>query len=240
MRVSYVCKLFGAVLAQHERIPEELTKFRYFAERDKDGWGLAHYKGNHLLITKSTRSALLDRKYVTAVKKVEGPLIVAHLRFMTRGNLRKVNTHPFTFDKYVFAHNGTVDISSLADYLRGKYKKLKGTTDSEVLFHFLIQSMEKYGNFMGLRKAVKEISKVARERHVTSINFLMSDGMYLYAYKRVYRGPNNLFYNNKKGFYKSILFASRPMDEGWTEMENGEFLMIDSRDLSMVKTFIRE
>ncbi|MBR9680519.1 MAG: class II glutamine amidotransferase [Candidatus Altiarchaeota archaeon] len=234
-----MCKLFGAVMVQN-RVPDELIKFRYFAERDKDGWGLAYYKKNKLYLTKSTQSAMDNHKYVTAAEKANSNLIISHLRFMTRGNLREANTHPFTFDKYVFAHNGTVDISSIGNYLRGKHKRLKGTTDSEVLFHFLVQSMEKYGNFMGLRKAVKEISKVARERHVTSLNFLMSDGRFLYAYKRVYRGPNNLFVRTKKGFYKSIMFSSKPIEDGWVELENGEFMTVDSQDLSVIKTFIRE
>ncbi|MBR9689586.1 MAG: class II glutamine amidotransferase [Candidatus Altiarchaeota archaeon] len=232
-----MCKLFGAVLSP-ERVPDELLNFRYLASRDKDGWGIAYYKRGRLYLTKSTESALANQKYVSVANRADAPLILAHLRYMTRGNVREANTHPFTFGKYVFAHNGTVDISELTDYLKGSYKRIRGTTDSEVLFRFLVQNMEKYGSFMGLRKAVKEITKEAKTRHITSLNFLMADGRFLYAFKRVYRGGNNLFFRRRKGFYKSFMFSSRQFNDDWVEVGNGDFMAIDSHDMSVIKTKI--
>lgn len=232
-----MCKLFGAVL-NPPRSPEELYNFRHFALRDSDGWGIAWYDNGRLKLRKSTESALRDVKYLEAARLAKSGLIIAHLRRMTMGSKRTVNTHPFVFGKYVFAHNGTVDISELIYYLRDTYRQLKGDTDSEVLFHFILQNMKKWGNFMGLRRAVKEISKEARERKVTSINFLMTDGRYLYAYKRVFRGGNNLYYTHRSGFYKTFIVSSKPLGEGWVEMGNGEFLVVDSTDHSIIRTMI--
>lgn len=233
-----MCKLFGAVVLP-ERVPQEMVDFRHHAARDRDGWGIAWYDSGNLQVVKSPESALQNHKYVATTNEVNSRLMLAHLRRSTRGNNRKVNAHPFSFGNYVFAHNGTIDISELGDYLRGEYRHVRGNTDSEVLFRFLIQKMERYGNFMGLRKAVREINEQAKERHVTSINFLMADGRYLYAFKRVYRGRNNLFYRESGGFYKSLLFTSRPFDEeGWTEMDNGEFIAVDSVDMSVIRTSV--
>ena len=232
-----MCELFGAVL-NNGGCPNTLEKFRYFALQNPDGWGIAWYTKRKLHLEKSIKSAWWDTKYQATLRNVKSKLILAHLRKMSIGNIREVNTHPFIFGKYVFAHNGSVDVRPLVEYLKGKYKQIKGTTDSEVLFHFIIQNMEKWGNFMGLRKAVKEINKVTKERKVTSINFLMTDGRYLYAYKRNYRGKNNLYFKKKGGFNKYLLFSSKPIEHGWTELENGELMVVDSLDLSVIRTKI--
>ena len=91
-----MCKLFGAVLSP-SRSPDELYKFKHFAIRDSDGWGIAWYKNSKLILKKSTRSALYDSKYLEAARLSESHLIISHLRRMTMGSKREVNTHPFTF-----------------------------------------------------------------------------------------------------------------------------------------------
>jgi predicted glutamine amidotransferase len=233
-----MCKLFGAVVLP-ERVPEQMIEFRHHAVRDRDGWGIAWYDRGKLQLVKSRDSALENHKYVSAARDVNSRIMLAHLRRMTRGNNRDVNAHPFSFGNYVFAHNGTVDISDLTYHLRGKYRDVRGDTDSEVLFRYLMQNMEKFGHFMGLRKAVQEISDQAKDKHVTSLNFLMADGRYLYAFKRVYRGRNNLYYMATDGFYKSVVFTSRPFrEDGWSEMENGEFIAVDSADMSVIRTSV--
>lgn len=231
-----MCKLFGAVMLP-PGIPEELHDFKYLALRDKDGWGIAWYNRG-LRLVKSTNSAVTDSRYIATVNRANSNLVIAHLRAMTRGNKREVNTHPFSLDRYVFAHNGTVDIAPLTDYLKGNYRHIRGTTDSEVLFNFLVQNMERWGQYMGLRKAVKEISRVATEKKVTSVNFLLTDGSYLYALKKVYRGRNSLFYRIDSGFRKSFVIASKPLGGGWTEMENGQLVAVDASDGSIIRTKI--
>ena len=88
------------------------------------------------------------------------------------------------------------------------------------------------------RKAVKEISRVATEKKVTSVNFLLTDGSYLYALKKVYRGRNSLFYRIDSGFRKSFVIASKPLGGGWTEMENGQLVAVDASDGSIIRTKI--
>lgn len=232
-----MCKLFGAVTLP-ALVPEEIFDFRYYATKDRDGWGLAWYEDGDLQIVKSRESALKDHRYVATANGINSRIMLAHLRRMTRGNAREVNAHPFRFSNYVFAHNGTVDISELTDYLKGSYRRIKGSTDSELLFRFLVQNMEKWGHFMGLRKATKEISTLANECHVTSLNFIMADGRYLYAFKRVYRGANNLYYKCHDGFYRSFVVSSKPQNGGWSEMENGEFVAVDSNDMSVIRTMV--
>jgi predicted glutamine amidotransferase len=232
-----MCKLFGAVTLP-ELVPEEMLNFRHYATVDRDGWGIAWYDSGRLRMVKSRESALKNHKYVATADRINSRIVLAHLRRMTRGNVREVNAHPFRFNNYVFAHNGTVDISGLAHHLKGSYKRIRGDTDSELLFRFLVQNMEKWGHFMGLRKAVKEINSLAKECPVTSLNFIMADGRYLYAFKRVYRGANNLYYKQGDGFYKSFVVSSKPQNGGWAEMENGEFIAVDSNDMSVIRTMV--
>ena len=232
-----MCKLFGAVTLP-ELVPEEMLNFRHYATVDRDGWGIAWYDNGRLKLVKSRESALKNHRYVATTDRINSRIMLAHLRKGTRGNVREVNTHPFKFNNYVFAHNGTVDISEITDRLKGNYKRIRGDTDSEVLFRFLVQNMGKWGHFMGLRKAVKEINELAKECHVTSLNFIMADGRYLYSFKRVYKGTNNLYYKMNGGFYKSFVVSSKPQNGGWAEMHNGEFLAVDSNDMSMIRTMV--
>ncbi len=104
------------------------------------------------------------------------------MRKGTRGQADNKNSHPFHFKNWIFAHNGSVARDQLKSLLRPDYKsELKGETDSEVYFYFILQCIEEEdGNIInGIKKAINEVKS---ERH-GGLNFLLSDGERLYAFR---------------------------------------------------------
>ena len=75
------------------------------------------------------------------------PLLVSHVRRKTVGETSLVNTHPFERGRWVFAHNGTVeDVAWLrAQTSRERLAEVRGETDSELLFAWLLTRLDDAG-----------------------------------------------------------------------------------------------
>lgn len=109
-----------------------------------DGWGVAYYQGGCPHVIKSTESAIDDRLFHRVSGVVASETVVAHLRRATTGELSILNTHPFQFGRWIFAHNGNLNgFESHADALRQHVapalrRFLLGQTDSETLFYIIL------------------------------------------------------------------------------------------------------
>jgi len=236
-----MCFLLGIVANPPRKMEEELMSFRYFANRNRDGWGIGWYTSKGPVIFKNTKNAIKDVLFPRVVSLVHSNVVIAHLRAKTKGNVREVNTHPFSIREYLFAHNGTMDRKPLERELRGEYRKLEGDTDSERLFHFLIQYMEQYGSVHGMRRALRKIDRMNREgAYVGYMNVLMSDGEYFFAFSKFYASRNRgLHYLVDEGLFPRVIFATKPIFEGkWERLENGELVIVDSKTMDVKVTVI--
>jgi predicted glutamine amidotransferase len=74
--------------------------------------------------------------------------VIAHVRRASKGIPKLVNSHPFVFGQWVFAHNGTLTaLDAIRDgMLREIPARLKsqieGETDSELMFYWLLRRLE--------------------------------------------------------------------------------------------------
>jgi predicted glutamine amidotransferase len=110
-------------------------------ESHADGWGLASFDDNcHPHITKSLASASSDLRFNELAKSVTTTTLLAHVRQASVGSTSLVNTHPFVHDRWIFAHNGTLQnfaarkqllLDAIPDDLR---QLIRGDTDSEQVF----------------------------------------------------------------------------------------------------------
>jgi len=148
----------------------------------KDGWGLAAYKNSAMIfLEKNPLDASSDQTYQTTIDKIceiNPSLILGHLRKASRGEISMENTQPYAFGQYTFCHNGTVrDFKKII--LEPAYlSQRKGTTDSEVVFLYLLQTIKKNGDFLkGFLEGIKKL----RSMDYTGLNILMSDGKTLLA-----------------------------------------------------------
>lgn len=67
------------------------------------------------------------------------------------------NTQPFSWGRYVFAHNGTLYVPDEAAILLGDYRRLvRGANDSEVYFALLVKETEENGDVVEALRAIEE------------------------------------------------------------------------------------
>ena len=142
-----------------------------------DGWGTAFAKGGKFLLTRSPEPARLERKVFAAAAGEVSRVGLAHLReasnpdkLSRRSLISAANTQPFSCGGLAFAHNGTLFIKDEIRSLLGKYAgKVKGTSDSEVLFWQIVKMLDAYGTpAAALEMALDEIRTVwisCRDKH---------------------------------------------------------------------------
>lgn len=113
-----------------------------------DGWGIAYYHGEKPILEKNPLAAFSGLHFSDSAERVYAHSVVAHVRMATVGNPSIQNCHPFQWREWVFAHNGTVTgIETLRPQLLKEMgselaSAILGTTDSELLFHWLISKLQ--------------------------------------------------------------------------------------------------
>ena len=116
-----------------------------------DGWGIAFYRDGTPLLEHRAAAAFRDVHFSATAERVYSRTVIAHIRMATVGKVSSANTHPFTYDCWTFAHNGTITaFPALRDCLVEEtglrlQAQRRGGTDSEQLFYWLLARMERAG-----------------------------------------------------------------------------------------------
>ncbi len=256
-----MCRLFGLIANKPVDVaytfylsPKSMAKL---AARNPHGWGVAWLdeKGDWGLVKEPVP---LDKsiKAIEFVKeRVRVRIIISHVRFATVESYTHGDTHPWLYHRWVFAHNGSINRDMLLELVDDNYRDFEGSTDSEVLFHFILQNVEELNNPVeGIRMAVDKV--VEREIPFSSLNLIASDGEKLYAlrYASVDLEYYTLYYLNRPSLEvgrlseetrlmirmkivrgeEAVLVASEPLSDetGWRLIPNKTLLVAD-RDLNV-------
>ena len=211
--------------------------------RNADGWGIAHWVGDKREVIKSTMPAFADDQYVEIASDISSESAIAHVRNATVGGVDEDNTHPFTFGRWGFAHNGTLNaiehVSTRLDL--GGYGPPSGETDSELIFLWLLNRMHDYGldphaPAESLEPIVElltdavldlvDLSVLSGAVATPKLNLILSDGRYMAAS----RWGNTLYWTHRRGIrdcavcgvshcpeaddsYRSVVIASEPITD---------------------------
>ena len=112
-----------------------------------DGWGVAYYIEEVPHLVKSVDTAQSDHLFHRVSGVVSSQTLIAHLRKATVGERTILNTHPFQYGRWTFAHNGTIRnfaenrnelLHLIAPVLR---RFILGDTDSELLFFLILNQI---------------------------------------------------------------------------------------------------
>jgi predicted glutamine amidotransferase len=154
-----MCRLFGfrsSIESQvHKSLLQAENSLVVQSEEHSDGWGIAHYTANAPHLLRSVNSAVDDRLFKKVSGIVSSQTVIAHLRRATAGKKSILNTHPFQFGHWVFAHNGTIkdypkNRSVLLDNVDQDLKRyVLGDTDSELMFFLILSELKKQKNLPG-------------------------------------------------------------------------------------------
>jgi len=220
-----MCRLLGLIANKPVDFEFSLEKFKELSTYNPDGWGIGWYENIYPHVFKQGLSAK-DRKseLSTLSQAVRSKLIIAHVRKGTGAPPSVVNSHPFHYKKWLFAHNGAIDRECFCSLLKDDYKNaLKGRTDSEVYFYWILQNIEDHGDLIaGVRYAVNQI----KAKSHSGLNFLLSDGVSLYAFR----------YSSRLKDYYSLFSLERKSAESGSL----EFISAETKILLRSKTLKNE
>lgn len=143
-----MCRLFGfrsVIPSQvHSSLLSAENALVVQSEEHPDGWGVAYYVASAPHVIKSATGAVSDSLFKRVSGIVSSETVLAHVRKATHGTLSLINSHPFQYGQWVFAHNGNIpDFSehreTLLDLVPPVLRRfILGDTDSEVIFYLLL------------------------------------------------------------------------------------------------------
>ena len=151
-----MCRLFGFRSAvgskAHRSLIEAENALGQQAAMHPNGWGLGYFVDQDAYILKSDDAAHTSERFRLASSRLRSHTLVAHVRRATVGATDYLNSHPFRYGRWVFAHNGTVfDFDEhfkewmLEQVPEPRRNLILGTTDSEHTFHYLLSALADAG-----------------------------------------------------------------------------------------------
>jgi predicted glutamine amidotransferase len=203
-----MCRLFGfrssVESSAHRSLVAAENAMVTQATYNPHGWGIGYFVGRDAYILKSDDAAHTSERFRLASSRLRSQTFVVHVRRATVGVTDYLNSHPFRFGRWVFAHNGTVfDFDKLRGWMLSwiperRRALILGNTDSEHTFHYLISALERAGfDAHGheplermaeaaevLHTAVDAIFEKAREVGAEDhpiLNFILTDGEAMFA-----------------------------------------------------------
>lgn len=194
-----MCRLLGIIANKPVEIKYSNKRFKQRANADisnfpnPNGWGIGYYQDEIPKIEKEPIDILSSNIPDDIIKNLQSQIFLSHLRkrVLKNGERREQvytieNTHPFQWNKWIFAHNGSVfkngeDRQAFTDtFLEPEWKtNIQGQTDSEVYFYWLLQNIEAEKDIKsGIKRAMQDIYN----QRYDALNFILTDGVSLYAY----------------------------------------------------------
>jgi glutamine amidotransferase len=72
-------------------------------------WGIGYYENSKPMIVKRGENAFYSDAFEELSAEVVSRIFVAHVRYASIGGSHSdKNAHPFVFQNWIFAHNGTI------------------------------------------------------------------------------------------------------------------------------------
>lgn len=152
-----------------------------------DGWGMAWYESTVLASTApAIRKSPLRADEPEFEKLARQPLSdigLAHLRWATPGlAINDLNTHPFQFGHFTFAHNGAVHPQErLGEILPPEWEaRVAGTTESERYLLLIMANLEANGGDL-VAAIGGAAAQIERQFAPNSLNAILLSPRYLYG-----------------------------------------------------------
>lgn len=222
-----------------------------------DGFGLSWYNLDVDIepgIFKSIQPAWNDKNLAHLAKKISSNCFLGHIRASTIGDVTFNNCHPFAYNQYSFAHNGTIRKfehlrRNLMNYIdEDLFLSIKAQTDSEHLFflimHFLNEEKSIEEAVLLAYKWVVNKQKNYGNEHYSKLNTLTINGNEMIATRFASKDNENLtlYYTTSKsssimGSSKNkitgIVVASERLDDfssNWTEINPNSILVAKKKN----------
>jgi predicted glutamine amidotransferase len=196
--------------AQHSLVAQSLNSPLGAETVNGDGFGFGWYPadagaGGIPAMFHSIEPAWHDQNLREITAAVRSPLFFAHVRAAGGPPIQQTNCHPFRYEDWLFMHNGF-----LADYAEVKrdltfaidpslYPHVRGTTDSEVLFHLALTFGLREDPVAAMSEAVRKVETVGRDHGVRfpmQGTIAVSDGATLWAFRYSTQGRSRSLFHS--------------------------------------------
>lgn len=153
-----MCRLFGfkgalptklsffLVDASNSLVKQSVLDSRKIS--NSQGWGIGFYQNSRAYIQKRASSASFDFNFKFLTDFITTDTMIAHVREATVGEISDHNAHPFLYNNWLWAHNGTINgFELLRSTILQKLGPdlafdIKGTTDSEYFFYLFLANLK--------------------------------------------------------------------------------------------------
>ena len=218
-----MCRLFGFRSVIHSQVHDSLVHadnaLGVQSSDHPDGWGVSYYVGTSPHIIKSEKTALDDNIFKRVSGIVSSQTVLAHIRKATLGSINILNTHPFQFGNWTFAHNGNIkDFDNYREVIIAEIKPefrryVLGSTDSEIIFYYFLSHLSEDVNlhdnhikikpvFKALNEAITELTRIIGPLNFDPdapptenfITFILTNGEVMVAFN----GGKKLYYSTYK------------------------------------------
>lgn len=163
------------------------------SETNADGYGLAALTARRgMILIRNPVEASEDPAYRHVARRLDASEMLVHLRYASTGDVSLVNTHPFTQDGRLFAHNGVLgDLDRIESRLGSNLAMVMGDTDSERFFALITLAIRESGGDVraGITSAVRE---VVADYELYSLNFVLGDIGHVWAFRYPEHNPLHL------------------------------------------------
>jgi predicted glutamine amidotransferase len=169
-----------------------------------DGFGLGWYGcGEAPGLYRGIAPAWGDENLRELAAQIESPLFLAHVRATTGTAIQQTNCHPFRHGRWLFVHNGVLagfetmrrDLMLAVD--PSLFTGIRGSTDSEVLFHLALTFGLEDDPVLALERAIGFVEETARRHDIAApvqASIGVTDGNRLWALRYASEGrPRSLF-----------------------------------------------
>ncbi len=244
------CRFWGGIASRldslviHDQVITQPQSLENLSPSNPNGWALIHFPGEGDLpvIRRGPNPAIEDPIYDMAVARAgadSARIVIGHVRNCTSGLCDIPNPHPFYRfynEKHWFlGHNGSIDKEVLLDLIRPEFlaanppvngSNFEEWIDSELYFLYILQTLEDYDWQMA--PAMGEVVEWLRVRiigDIEQLNFVMTDGTTLWAYRE---GIALFYHFNTEGIVHSAVASKHPPEEQgpWTEMVDGQLITL--------------
>ena len=190
----------------HSLIDKSLRAFDKTSTKNGDGFGIGWYGVRDVPgVYKDIRPAWNDTNLQALAVQIESPMFLAHVRTSTGSPVQRTNCHPFSYQKWLFVHNGLI-----ADYEKMRreltlavspalFPLLSGTTDSELMFMLALSFGMEGDVRSGLSRMAGLIEQVAETHGVANalqMTLGISDGESLYAVRYSTEGSSRSLFHS--------------------------------------------
>ncbi|WP_242339497.1 MULTISPECIES: class II glutamine amidotransferase [Anaeromyxobacter] len=241
-----MCRLFGQHAHPGLDVCEPLCSaenaLRFQSHKHPHGWGIGWYVDGAPHVRRGILPAHADESFVSAGREVRSAVVIAHVREASVGPVLRENTHPFLFDRWLFAHNGTVaryrEVPAVRTAIEAEIdpdlrREIQGDTDSERVFYLFVSRLRATGetraaDLSRVRRALADttatvlrIADAEPSPKPTSLNLVVSDGRLLAAC----RHGRTLHVTSSAAPRHVFAVASEPIGAGpWQELPEGGFV----------------